>query len=245
VDGEKRLPLMLGGILAAILLLGIVGWAGWYFFLQGPPDPKQLLSEAWQNTIRAESYSFTSSTSMVVDGKNRVLSKLEGQIQKDGFRIKGQMLNTPVELYRVGRNIYLKDVFGGENWKVFENSVLERQPLITAEINPLGYMQFKDTFEAQLTGEEKLNGRSVYRLEVRPDVHNQFLDMMYTNFRATFLIGKRDHRIWKAVLSGESKQKAQDRITIEITVKDYQPVKLEPPVKKPPAPTPGEGNKQQ
>ncbi len=238
MDGEKRLPLKLGGILAAVLLLGIVGWASWYFYLQGPPDPKQLLAEAWQNTLKAESYSFSSATNMVVDGKNRVLSKVEGQIQKDGFHIRGEMLSTPVELYRIGKTIYLKDVFAGENWKVFENSVLERQPLVTAEINPLGYMQFKDTFEAKLAGEEKLNGRNVYRLEVQPDVHNQFLDMLYTNFQATFLIGRRDHRIWKAVLAGESKQKAGDRITIEVTVKDYKPVKLEPPVKKLPVQQP-------
>lgn len=232
MDDKKRFPLLFGGILSAVLLVGLVGWASWYFLLQGPPDPKVLLTKAWQNTIKAENYSFSSNTNMIIDGKNRVLSKLEGQIQKDGFRVKGEMLNTPVELYQVGRNIYLKDVFGGEKWKVFENTVLERQPLVTAEINPIGYMQFKDTYEATITGEEKFNGRKVYRLEVKPNVENQFLTMLYTNFRGTFLIGKRDHRIWKAVLTGESKETAADRITIDITIKDYKPVKLEPPVQK-------------
>ncbi|MFZ3172880.1 MAG: hypothetical protein WA118_13000 [Carboxydocellales bacterium] len=235
MEFKQRLPLA-GGILSAILLVGIVGWASWYFFLQGPPDPKLLLTKAWQNTIKAESYSFSSSTEMVVDGKKRVLSKLEGQIQKDGFRVKGEMLSTPVELYQIGKIIYLKDVFGGNNWKVFENSVLERQPLVTAEINPIGYLQFKDTFEANIIGEEKFNDRKVYRVEVQPDVDNQFLAMLYTNFRATFLIGKRDHLIWKAVLTGVSKQKAEDKITIDITIKDYKPVKLVPPVKKLPEP---------
>ena len=93
-------------------------------------------------------------------------------------------------------------------------------------------MQFKDTYEAKISGEEKFNGRKVYRLEVQPYVENQFLAMLYTNFQGTFLIGKRDYRIWKAVLTGESKEKATDKITIDIIIKDYKPVKLVPPVNK-------------
>lgn len=218
--------------IAAVLgVLVVAAAAAWYFVFQGPPDPNQLMNKAWQKSVQADSYRFNTSTRLVVDGKERVLNRLQGEMAKNDFRISGQIINTKVEMMQIGSKLYIRDFLDSSRWRVMEKSSLDRQALVAAGINPLNYLEFKQLFVAKLVGEQKLGKRGVYQLEVQPDLHNQFLELLYTNFRATFLVGKWDHRIWQAVLVGQSKQKPQDKIIIEITILDYNnPVNLTPPV---------------
>lgn len=151
--------------LVAVLLVGITCGAVWYFFGQGPPEPGKLLSDAWKKSLAEDSYSFSSKTNLLVDGKTRSISTIEGQIKQADFHITGKIINTPVEVYRIGKVVYLKDVFDGKDWKVFEDGLLQRQALVMAEIDPLSYLQFKNVLEVRLIGLEQLGERAVYKLE--------------------------------------------------------------------------------
>lgn len=224
---------MAGGMSA--LALVAVGWAAWVLFLQGPPEPGPLLTKAWDKSINAGSYSFVSTSTLLVDGKQRVLSRLNGEIRQGDFHIKGEMVNTQVEMYQIGKKIYLRDVFDGNKWKTLEAAAIKERSLLDAEINPLAYLKSADFLQARLAGEQQYNQRTVYKLEVQPKVQNQFLDMLYGDFTATFLVGKWDKRIWQGRLEGMGKEKKADRIIIEITISNYDQVQpFQPPVKKAP-----------
>lgn len=220
-----------GAMFLSILVVAVIGLALWALNLQTPPQPGPLLEKAWAKTLEAQSYSFASTTTILVDGKQRVLSKLTGEIRQGEFHIAGEMVNTQVEMYQIGNNIYLKDIFYKDRWKVLEKMTLKARPLLDAEINPLAYLKLKDMGQTTLSGEEELNGRAVYRIRTVPAVENQFLNMLYSDFETTFLIGKWDKKIWHASLVAHSKEKPADTIRIEISLNNFGDIKpFKPPV---------------
>ena len=216
-------------ILALTLILATAG-GSWYFLFQGPPNPETLFLEAWQNTMGAESFAFESSAKLFVDGRDEELSKVNGRYVKGSLYLKGEILKTPVELYQVEGSTYLKEPTG--NWLFLEDGKHPHQDFLLSEVNPLSYLVVKDSVQAELLRIEEHGDTKLYHLSVKPDIDNQFLEMLYEDFSLELWINKKGRFLDTAILQGKGKNKPEDLLTLTIVFSDInEPLEVKLPHK--------------
>jgi len=210
------------GIRAALALAGLLlVWGGYQLYLSfSEVDPQVLLSDALTKTTGVQSFRFKTSSVMYVDGRKEVLSRIDGEKAGKRLHIKGEMVNTGVELYQVENKTYLRDYLG-DNWMVVEDNDLEKSQLLMSELNPLAYFSIKDSMDLKAVDTEKVNGKKCVKLELRPDIDNPWLEVLWTDFHYTLWVDKSQRMIRKAVLKATEKADPQTRLEVTIEFRDF------------------------
>ncbi|MDA8233411.1 MAG: hypothetical protein M0Z31_01120 [Clostridia bacterium] len=202
--------------LGAALVVFLLIWGGYNLYIgYSSVDPEQLLSEAIANTNKATSFRFKTGSVIYVDGRQETLSRITGEKSKEGLHIKGEMLNTAVDIYQIGNKTYFKDI-KDDNWIVIDDNNLEKSQMLMAELNPLAYFTIKDSLELKVMDVEKVNGRWLVKLEMKPDLDNPWLEVLWTDFHYTVWVDKGKRVISKAVL--RAREKTDDKTKLELTI---------------------------
>ena len=206
---KRGLWLLIG--ISIVLLGGLVGSLFWQ------PDPTNLVTHGIERLNSATSFRYSLTQHQWVEGKDRVLTKIQGEKEGGNSRVLGQMTGSEVEMIKIGDSTYSKDPFS-KKWIRFANAPAA-QEVFLAELNPLSSLQMKELGEVMLSGQEKVNGDRVWVCQLKPSVQNQMMEAFWTDFQYTLYIRKSDKMLVKATIEAKNKAKA-DPMTMTLEFKD-------------------------
>ena len=207
---KKRGLLLLIGI--AIVLLG-----GFGIRLLTQPRPAELVTHGLERLNRATSFRYTVTQQQWVEGKERVLTQIQGEKDGENTRIWGHLVGTEVEMVKIKDSIYNRDPFE-KRWVKFAGG-LSTQEVFLAEFDPLASLQFKELGEVVLQNTEKVNGENTYACLVKPSVQNQIMEEFWTDFTYKLFVRKSDTTVVKAEIQAKSKAKGEP-MTMTLEFKD-------------------------
>jgi hypothetical protein len=195
---KKRLLLI---IVAVIIIGGFIIHQFWR------PDPGELVTSALERLNSAESFRYNVSQHQWVDGKDRVLTQIQGEKGGGNVRITGQLVGSEVEMILIGDSLYNRDPVT-KNWIRF-NSTPAAQEVFLAELDPLSSLQFKELGEVKLSGQQKLDREKVWVCELKPSVQNQIMEEFWADFSYTIFISKSKKTVVKVIIQAINKEKAE------------------------------------
>jgi hypothetical protein len=222
-------------VLALVVVGVLVIWGGGRLLARGGAKlpPREMLSIGLEKTVSSASFRYQAETKLITEGKANVdfFSKVEGErVAPDKVRMKGIMMNTPIEFIQVGENSYFKDHSTGR-WIALPGNKLVDSELFYAELNPLAYFNFKDVPEIKYVGQEKVDGEKLLLLEMRPNLMDPFLEMRLNDYTYKVWLNPGDYRLRQAKLQAKDKHNPKSGIEINLRFWDYdQNLTIAPPV---------------
>lgn len=177
------------------------------------PAPDRLLAASLQNMNQAESYAYSINQMQMVGDNSRQLTKISGEKGGENVRIYGQLAGSNIEMIKIENVLYNKDPFSNE-WVKFTD-ITAVQEVFLVELNPLSVLQLKDTGVVILQGQNIVNDRKCWVINLQPSVQNQILERFWTSFNYTMYIDKRYKTVNKAVIQAKNKE-TNEPMTIEI-----------------------------
>lgn len=224
---RRWLILLLAVITAGIAGLGVYSW---WFMPTSLTPAAELTEKAIKQTVDTPSYRYTLVATLEVDGKTQTWSDIAGEKSNQDVHIAGKMINTPVEMYQIGQTSYNKDPFTNK-WYNVEGYNLNEQSIMMMEINPLSNLSFKSVVEAGYAGREKVRSRDCWVVNVKPDLENQLLEVLWQDFSSQLWVDRREEVIRKAILEAKSKNSTTTSLKITMEFYDFnEPIVLTPPI---------------
>ncbi|MDP4159736.1 MAG: hypothetical protein Q8911_08245 [Bacillota bacterium] len=206
---KRGLWLLIG--IGIVLMGGLIGRLFWQ------PDPTNLVTHGIERLNSATSFRYSLTQHQWVDGKDRVLTQIQGEKEGENTRVFGQLVGSEVEMIKIGDSTYSKDPFS-KKWIRFANAPAA-QEVFLAELNPLSSLQMKELGEVVLSGQEKVNGDKVWVCNLKPSVQNQMMEVFWTEFQYALYIRKSDNMLVKATIEAKNKAKS-DPMTMTLEFKD-------------------------
>ncbi|HOV79013.1 MAG TPA: hypothetical protein PK728_02815 [Bacillota bacterium] len=220
--------------LALILLSALIFWGAGRLLPRGAGGalPEQMLKNGLEKTLASTSFRYQAETRLTTEGKANVdfFSKVEGErVAPDRVRMKGVMMNTPIEFVQVGDTSYFKDQPSGK-WIALPGNKLADSELFYAELNPLSYFNFKDVPELRYAGEERVDGEKLLVLEMRPNLMDPFLELRLTDYFLKVWLSPEDYRLRQATLTARDKYSPKNGMEINLRFWDYDKnIAINPP----------------
>lgn len=202
------------GLLLLVFLL--VRW-GWHLNLQAS-SVEEIVARALANLERAYSYRYTLSVVSIIDGKETLVTQVEGIWNRpDRFYIKGEAFSTPLEAYIIGDQYIVRDLQGG--WIRFQGEPsLVRETVLFAE-SPLSDLQRLHSLK--IIEERIVGGQRCYLVEGSlASVSNRLWQAFWQDFTCRLWIDKREIRLRRLDLYGSSIG-SDDRLIATIEIHDY------------------------
>ncbi len=196
--------------------------------------PRDMLKAGLEKTLASSSFRYQAEARLTSGGEDQTetefYSKVEGEkVLPDRVRIKGVMMNTPVEFIQVQDKAYLKDQSTG-SWITLPGNKLADSELFYAELNPLAFFNFKDVPELKYIGDVKVAGEKLLLLEMRPNLMNPFLELRLKDYYYQVWLAPEDFRLRQAVIQADDKQNPGSGIEISLRIWDYdQDIVVNPP----------------
>lgn len=180
--------------------------------------PTQSLQLASDNMAGLTGYRFHLESGFTVEQREEVISKVDGEKADGNTHIKGEMVNTPVDIYYINRTIYNYDSFA-DKWLVIESETNNSEELLVSELNPLSNFRMKALGEVEKIGFEKVDGAECLVVRCQPTVESQLLESMWKEFDYQFWIDYQHNLIRKATLTAKNQQ--NDQTSLKLTVHFY------------------------
>lgn len=227
----KKNSLIILSLLALIIMGAFYGLKGIYY--QHTLAPEEFLLKAIQKTGTTHTYRYRVVLKLKGNDKTkaeyvaRVIGERSGN---DCVRIKGYVLNTPVEFMQIENTSYLRDYFFG-NWLTFKENYLTQSDLFATELTPLASLDFDRVTDVRYDGKEKLKGRQMTILGFYPEVRNSFLREEFVDLNYKLWINPADFLIYKAEINGKMLSNKQGRLFIGLELWDYNgdDINIDPP----------------
>ncbi len=187
------------------------------------------LRQALDNMPQLNSFRYRLQSGFTVDNRKEVISRVEGETEQGNTHIKGEMVNTAIDIYYIDRTIYNYDSFS-KKWLVIESGTSNSEELLISELNPLSNFRFKDLNGIEKLGFEKIDGTECLVVGSKPSLQSQLLESLWTDFNYRIWIDYHDSTIRKAELTAANKRNAKTRLTIKVEFYDFNKnMKIKPP----------------
>ncbi len=192
-------------------------------------EPEVELRQALNKMPQLNSFRYRLQSGFTVNQRKEVISRVEGETQQGNTHIKGEMVNTPIDIYYIDRTIYNFDSFS-KKWLVIESGTSNSAELLISELNPLSNFRFKDLHGIKKLKFEKIDGAECLVVGSRPSVQSQLLESLWENFDYRLWIDYHDNVIKKAELTARNKRNEKTRLSIKVEFYDFgKEMKIKPP----------------
>jgi len=199
------------------------------YYIKSKLEPQLELQVAVNNMSEATSYRYKLASSFTVDGRKEVISQVEGEKNQDNTHIKGEMVNTPVNIYYVDSTVYNYDS-SAQKWLVIDGDTSNVEDLLISELNPLSNFRFKKVDKVEKLGFEEINSMDCLVVMCDPSIDSQLLETLWKDFEYKLWIDFHKKLIKKAVLNATNKKIDTTKLTIEVDFSDInKKIKIEPP----------------
>ena len=218
-------------LLFLVVILVLAGGSYYYYDNYIKVVPEELIQEALENILGAESYRYHVRIEMNIDNTPVLISDLEGEkANAKDFHIFGTMQDQQVEVFQIGSTTYMKDSISGKWMVIPENPVFETEYFM-AEINPLSSFVFTSLIDLQYLGREKIGKEKFFVMVCKPEVNNEFLMRFWKEFEYKFWIDG-SKKIVRAEMQAVNKAKPTDSLHMTVDLKDFNAnIKLETPIR--------------
>ena len=178
------------------------------------------LQTALNNMLGSESFRYKLYSGFSVDERKEVISKVEGEKQAGNTHIKGEMVNTPVDIYYINRTIYNYDS-QSKKWLVIESGTTNSEELLISELNPLANFRFNSVNQVDKVGFETVDGAECLVVKCRPSVESQFLDNLWKDFEYSIWVDYQNDIIRKAELTAINKRNDKTSLEVQVEFSDF------------------------
>ncbi|HWP96771.1 MAG TPA: hypothetical protein VN426_07960 [Syntrophomonadaceae bacterium] len=189
-------------------------------YMKSKLDPLAELQSSISKTTAVKSYKYAMKSQFTVDGRGEVISEVQGEKNNNNTHIKGEMVNTSVDIYYIDRTIYNYDSFA-QKWLVIESGTSNSEELLISELNPLSNFRFKHVSQVEKQGFEMIDGAECLVVTCNPSVEAQLLETMWKDISYKFWIDYHNDWIKQAVLTATNKKNPGTTLTVEVKLNDF------------------------
>lgn len=208
------------GIIAVFAIVGFLSAERIHdYYIKSKLDPQVELNRAFKNMEEVTSYRYSLLSTFTVDERKEVISEVTGEKHDENTHIKGEMVNTPVDIYYIDRTIYNYDSFA-KKWLVIPSSTNNSEELLISELNPLSNFQFKQIKTLEKLGFEDTDGTECLLVSCRPSIESELLETMWKDFEYRLWIDFREGLISKAELNATNKKMTGTRLNVTVKFAD-------------------------
>ncbi len=218
-------------IILALLLLGGVALGPCIhdYYVKSKLDPAVELQTSLKNMAKASSYKYSLNSMLNVNGRKEVISKVKGEKNLGNTHIKGEMVNTSIDIYFIDHTIYNYDAFS-EKWLVIDSNSNNSEELLISELNPLSNFRFKQLNTVEKKGFEKIDGVECMLVACHPSVDSELLESLWKNIEYQIWLDYKQDFIRKASLKAINKKVPSTSLNIEVEFYDLNKnIKIEKP----------------
>jgi len=221
---------IISGLILLLLAGGLISADNLHqLYIKSQLDPLLELKESTNNMQELKSYRYEMKSGFTVEQREEVISEVSGEKEAGKTHIKGEMVNTEIDIYYIDRTIYNYDSFS-DKWLVIESSTNSSEELLISELNPWSNFSFKQVDAAEKTGFEKVDGIECLVVKCQPAIENQLLETLWQNFEYQMWIDYEDRMLRKAVLSAVNQQSPATVLKIEVHFYDFnERMSIDPP----------------
>lgn len=214
-----------------ILLLAVLASADTIvdYYEKSQLEPEIELRQALKKMPELNSFRYRLESGFTISNRKEVISRVEGETEQGNTHIKGEMVNTPINIYYIDRTIYNFDSFS-KKWLVIESGTSNSAELLISELNPLSNFRFKDLHGIKKLNFEKIDGAECLVVESKPSLQSELLESLWEKFDYKLWIDYHDNIIRKAELTAQNKRNPKTRLGIKVEFYDFDKnVKIKPP----------------
>jgi len=218
-------------ITVVLIVIGILASARTIkeYYVKSKLEPQIELEESSKNMTAVNNYRYSLLSSFTVDNREEVISEVQGEKNSGNTHIKGEMVNTPVDIYYIDRTIYNYDSFS-KKWLVIESGTSSSEELLISELNPLSNFRFEQVNTVEKLKFEKIDGVECLVVSCKPTVESQLLETLWKDFEYQLWIDYKERLIRKATLNAVNKKEPKTRFHIKVVFSDFnKDLKIEPP----------------
>ncbi len=229
----KRVHLILGAILL-VLLVGLAISAPTIkdHYIKSKLEAQVELEESIKNMAKATSYQYTLKSGFTVDNREEVISEIVGEKDGENTHIKGEMVNTPVDIYYIESTIYNYDSFS-QKWLVIDSDTTNSEELLISELNPLSNFKFKKINDVEKLRFENIDGTECLVVMCKPSIESQLLESLWRDFSYEIWIDYKNRFITKASLRATNKQMSNTQLDLEVEFSDInQKISIVAPIER-------------
>ncbi|MBP8820381.1 MAG: hypothetical protein KBG91_08150 [Syntrophomonadaceae bacterium] len=199
------------------------------YYIKSKLEPQIELDRAYKNMAAVTSYKYSLLSTFTVDQRKEVISEVQGEKQDGNTHIKGEMVNTPVDIYYIDRTIYNYDSFANK-WLVIPSNTSNSEELLISELNPLSNFRFKQVSTVEKLGFEVIDGTECLLVKCEPSVENQLLETMWKDFEYNFWIDFHKGLIKQAQLKATNKKMTDTKLNVRVKFFDLnKKIKIQAP----------------
>lgn len=215
--------------IALALILAVSAQKISYYYEKVTLKPDIELQQSLQKTMACKSFKYRLQSGFTVNDRGEVISKIEGDKEHENTHIKGEMVNTAVDIYYIDGTIYNYDSLA-DKWLVIESGTSNSEELLISELNPLSHLKFTNINKVEKLKFEKAGGTECLVVKCQPSVENQLLESLWKNFEYLLWIDYKKDRINKAVLTATNKRNANTKLEIKLELYDFdKSIKIKAP----------------
>lgn len=231
--GIKKVGLMFLAILAVLLVgLAIAAPTIKDYYVKSKLEPEVELEAAIQNMALVTSYQYNLKSGFTVDNRKEVISEVNGEKDGQNTHIKGEMVNTPVDIYYIDRTIYNYDSFS-QKWLVIDSDTTNSEELLISELNPLSNFRFKEINSVEKLNFENIDGTECLVVMCKPSIESQLLESLWQDFSYQIWIDYKNSLITKAILEASNKQTSSTKLNLQVEFSDINKnITIKPPIEK-------------
>lgn len=190
------------------------------YYVRSRLEPGLELQDALNNMAANNSFRYSLQSEFTVDDRREVISEVEGEKQLGNTHIKGEMVNTPVDIYYLDQTIYNYDSFS-KKWLVIDSGTSNSEELLISELNPLSNFRFKDVNQVEKVKFETVDGADCLLVKCRPSVESQLLENLWKDFEYLIWVDYRNSNIRKAILTATNKRNDKTNLEIKVGFSDF------------------------
>ncbi|MGI5922069.1 MAG: hypothetical protein ACOX6I_10080 [Syntrophomonadaceae bacterium] len=220
-------------VLLAVAILVAIGLASYRqlheYYVKANLDPQLELQESLKTMTAVKSYRYSLKSTFTVDGRREVISEVQGEKDNYDTHIKGEMVNTPVDIYYLDSTIYNYDSFS-KKWLVIESNTHNSEELLISELNPLSNFRFKSIRNVKKLYFDQIGDEEYLVVSCNPSIESQLLETMWKDFEYKLWIEYKQNYIKKASLTATNKQNQKTKLEIKVDIFDIgKRIDIKPP----------------
>ncbi len=210
-------------IMAPILVLLLAGGLAFNtvrdMYIKSRLEAEVELKQALDNMEKISEYRYTLKSGFAVEGREEVISQVEGEKGQGKTHIKGEMVNTPIDIFYIDRTIYNYDSLS-DKWLVIESDTANSEELLISELNPLSNFRIRAPGTVEKVGFEKIDGTECLVAACKTGVQSELLETFWQDFEYQFWIDYNMGVVKKACVKAKNKDSFETVLNIEVVFKD-------------------------
>ncbi len=216
---SKKLIMIMVPIVVVLLGFGLAFNTLRDMYIKSQLEAQVELSKALANIEKTTEYRYNLKSGFAVEGREEVISQVAGEKSQGKTHIKGEMVNTAIDIYYIDRTIYNYDSLS-EKWLIIESDTTNSEELLISELNPLSNFRIRAPVTVEKLGFEKIEGTECLVAACKTGVQSELLETFWQDFEYQFWIDYKKGLVKKAKVEAKNKDSFETILKIEVVFKD-------------------------